>query len=225
MTNKEADGRSEMTGAPSRGSGRKPREKDVRASNVTARRETSNPESSMLMEAVVGSSNMRAAYRRVMRNKGAAGIDNMSVDQLAGHLREHWRTIRKTFIESLTPKLRGWGNYYKLAEVKNVFEDLDAWIRRRLRCILWRQWKRTYRRAKNLMKLGIAEERAWRSATNGRGPWWNSRASHMNQAMPKRYFKRRGLFSLLDQHWKNQCLLRTAVVRNRTPGGVGGRRG
>ena len=67
-----------------------------------------------------------------------------------------------------------------------------------MRCILWRQWKRRYTRAKNLMKAGLTEARAWRSASNGRGPWWNSGASHMNAAFPKSYFDRLGLVSLLD---------------------------
>lgn len=108
------------------------------------------------------------------------------------------RALRAT-IEILAPQLRGWMNYFKLAEVKGVFEELDMWIRRKLRNILWRQWKRPFTRARNLMRLGLAEERAWRSATNGRGPWWNSGASHMNQALPKKLFDRLGLVSLLDQ--------------------------
>ncbi len=106
--------------------------------------------------------------------------------------RPRGRNIRRRQIEELTPVLRGWVNYFRLAEVKGIFEELDGWIRRKLRCILWRQWKRTYTRAKNLMKRGLGEERAWKSATNGRGPWWNSGASHMNQAFPKRFFDRLG---------------------------------
>jgi len=58
--------------------------------------------------------------------------------------------------------------------------------------------------AKNLMHRGLNEERAWRSATNGRGPWWNSGASHMNHAFPKRFFDGLGLLSLLDQSRKLQ---------------------
>jgi RNA-directed DNA polymerase len=115
-----------------------------------------------------------------------------------------------TFIRELTPVLRGWVNYFRLAEVKGVFEELDQWIRRKLRCILWRQWKRPYTRAKNLMKRGLVESRAWISATNGRGPWWNSGASHMNAAYPKKYFDQLGLVSLLDQLHHLQCSSRTA---------------
>ena len=67
-----------------------------------------------------------------------------------------------------------------------------------LRCTLWRQWKRPYTRARNLMKAGLKEERAFRSAFNQRGPWWNSGARHMNAAFPKVFFDRLGLVSLLD---------------------------
>jgi RNA-directed DNA polymerase len=109
------------------------------------------------------------------------------------------RSVGQT-IEDVKKLLVGWSNYFKLAEVKNVFERLDEWIRRRMRCILWRQWKRSHTRAKNLMKRGLPEERAWKSATNGRGPWWNAGASHMNQAYPKSYFDRLGLVSLLNRH-------------------------
>ena len=49
-----------------------------------------------------------------------------------------------------------------------------------------------------LMQHGLTEQRAWRSATNGRGPWWNAGASHMHAAFPKSWFDQQGLVSLLD---------------------------
>jgi len=101
-------------------------------------------------------------------------------------------------IEELNPVLRGWAAYFKLTQTKGVLEELDGWIRRKLRCIQWRQWKRPYTRANNLMKAGLKEERAFHSAFNQRGPWWNSGASHMNHAFPKSFFDRLGLVSLLD---------------------------
>jgi RNA-directed DNA polymerase len=107
--------------------------------------------------------------------------------------------------------LRGWIQYFKLAEVKKTFEDLDQWIRHKLRCILWRQWKRVYTRATNLMKRGLEEARAWQSATNGRGPWWNAGASHMNEAFTKSDFDRMGLVSLLDTMLVVRNQSRTAV--------------
>jgi RNA-directed DNA polymerase len=113
------------------------------------------------------------------------------------------RSLSKV-IEDLNRLLRGWMQYFRLAEVKGVFEDLDGWLRRKLRCLLWRQWKRNFTRAKNLMKRGLEKLRAWKSATNGRGAWWNAGASHMNEAFPKSYFDRLGLISLLDQLRKLQ---------------------
>jgi len=109
-------------------------------------------------------------------------------------------------IGELNPVLRGWAVYFKLTETRNTLEDIDGWLRRKLRCILWRQWKRPYTRAKNLMKAGLKEERAFRSAFNQRGSWWNSGASHMNAAFPKSFFDRLGLVSLLDTVRRLQCL-------------------
>jgi len=128
-------------------------------------------------------------------------------------------------IESLKAVLRGWFNYFRLAEVKKVFEDLDGWLRRRLRCILWRQWKRGRTRYKKLLGRGLYPERARASAFNGRGAWWNAGKSHMNLAFPKSYFDALGMYSFVDSLLAYRNGLRTAVVRNRMPGGVGGRRG
>jgi hypothetical protein len=111
-----------------------------------------------------------------------------------------------TVIIELNPILRGWMAYFRLSETKLAVEELDGWIRRKLRCILWRQWKRPYTRAQNLMKRGLTEERAFRSAFNQRGPWWNSGASHLNLAIPKSFFDRLGLVSLLDTMRRFQCV-------------------
>jgi len=103
-----------------------------------------------------------------------------------------------TTIQTLNPALRGWAAYFKLTDTKRVLEERDGWIRRKLRCVLWRQWKRPYARARNLIQRGLTEQRAWRSACNQRGPWWNAGASHMHVAYPKSWFDHLGLVSLLD---------------------------
>lgn len=108
--------------------------------------------------------------------------------------------------EELAPILRGWTAYYRKVETKESFEVLDAWIRRKLRVIYWRQWKRPRTRRRELMRRGIDPERARLSAGNGRGPWWNAGAPHMNQAIPTRDLRRLGLTSLLDEHRRLQCL-------------------
>jgi RNA-directed DNA polymerase len=109
------------------------------------------------------------------------------------------RTLAST-VKTLTPTLRGWLQYFRLAEVKGVFEELDGWMRRRLRCVLWRQWKRPRTRARRLMQRGLDPERAWRSAANGRGPWWNAGASHMHDAYRAAFFSQLGLPSLIGLH-------------------------
>jgi group II intron reverse transcriptase/maturase len=109
------------------------------------------------------------------------------------------RNLGRFTRENLNPVLRGWLNYFKLAETKGYAEDLDGWLRRRLRCILWRQWKRGRTRYQQLRRRGLDERRARASAFNGRGAWWNSGASHMNDAFRKSYFDHLGLFSLLDK--------------------------
>lgn len=106
------------------------------------------------------------------------------------------RNLAAFITESINPLLRGWGNYFKLSEVKGIFEELDSWVRRRLRCIRWRQWKRPSTRFKKLLKRGLSRDQAAKSAYNGRGPWWNSGAGHMNLAFPKAYFDGLNLVSL-----------------------------
>ena len=140
-------------------------------------------------------------YSMTMEKKPRMKPARESIERFKAKLRALFRQGRgrsvQKLIEELNPILRGWINYFRLAEVKDIFEELDGWIRRRLRNILWRQWKRVYTRVKNLMKRGLEEVRAWQSATNGRGAWWNSGASHMNEAFPRSYFDRMGLISLL----------------------------
>ena len=137
-------------------------------------------------------------------------IAQSSLKRLEDKIREVLKGARgrslSRAIADLNPVLRGWAAYFKLTETKGALEEIDGWLRHKLRCILWRQWKRPYTRAKNLMKAGLTEERAFRSAFNQRGPWWNSGARHMNSAYPKSFFDRLGLVSLLDTTRRLQCL-------------------
>src|SRR5215469_6080631 len=131
----------------------------------------------------------------------ASGATSTRLKRLKDRVREivgnASRNLGQT-IAALNPVLRGWMSYFRLTEVKGVLEELDGWIRRKLRTVLWRQWKRNHTRVRNLMRARLSEARAWKSASNGRGPWWNAGASHMNEAYPKAWFDRMGLVSLLD---------------------------
>lgn len=141
-------------------------------------------------------------YSITWHQKPKLKIAEASRKRFKAKMREVFRmgrgqSLDKT-IQQLNPVLRGWMHYFHLAEQKGVLEELDGWLRHKMRTLLWRQWKRSLPRARNLMKRGLSEERAWISATNGRGPWWNGAASHMNQAYPKSWFDNNGLISLLD---------------------------
>ena len=148
-------------------------------------------------------------YRTTGGRKRKLMPDPQSVERRKLKLKELFRRGRgwslDRTIRELNPILRGWGNYYRLAEVEGVFRDLDQWIRRRLRLILWRQWKRPRTRIKELRKRGLDEGRALRSAYSGHGPWWNAGSRYMHQAVPNSTFSQMGLVSLLDQHRRLAC--------------------
>ena len=129
-------------------------------------------------------------------------VATMSLGRLHDRLRDLLRGARghkmANVIERINPVLRGWAGYFKLSQSKRPLEEIDGWVRRKLRCVVWRQWKRPSTRARNLKRLGLSEARACKSAFNGRGPWWSSGASHMNQALPKKLWDQLGLVSVLD---------------------------
>jgi RNA-directed DNA polymerase len=151
-------------------------------------------------------------YSFTSQHESRLKVAPASVQRLKEKLREIFRrgrgrNLSKLIEEELTPLLRGWLNYFRLAEVKGIFEELDSWIRRKLRNLIWRKWKRPFTRAKGLLQRGLAKAQALKSAMNGRGPWWNAGAAHMHAAFPKTYFDRCGLLSLLEQRRRFQLAL------------------
>lgn len=108
-------------------------------------------------------------------------------------------------VRELNLVTRGWVAYFRLAEVKACFEELDQWLRRKLRGIQWRQWKRPRTRFRELRRRGLDEARARASAYNGRGPWWNAGASHMHAAMPNAVLRQLGLLRLLAEYQRLTC--------------------
>jgi len=150
-------------------------------------------------------------YSMTMHKQPRLKVAPASVARLKSKLRAEFRRGRgrnlgRFITENLKPLLKGWINYFRLVETKKIFDELDGWVRRKLRNILWRQWKRTWSRARKMIKLGLDEARSWRSATNERGPWWNSGASHMNQALPGKFFDGLGLVNLQNELRRLQCV-------------------
>lgn len=131
-------------------------------------------------------------------------IAKQSIDRLKERVRELCRQGRgrslPRVIEMVNPVLRGWMNYFSLTQSRRPIEELDSWLRRRLRSIVWRQWKRPKTRQAKLHAHGLDAQRAWKSSVNGRGPWWNAGAKRMIAALPPKYFTQLGLVSLVATH-------------------------
>jgi len=113
------------------------------------------------------------------------------------------RTWGKT-IQQVTAEMgnyiNGWKAYFGFAQVKSVFKELDSWIRRRLRCYLWKQWgRRGYR---ELLRRGVSRELAWNTAKSAHGPWRLSKSPGLSTALPGRSFDSLGLPRLFEKTYQ-----------------------
>ena len=111
-------------------------------------------------------------------------------------------------ILKLNQYLMGWIGYFKLAAAKSYCEQFDAWIRRRLRMCLWKQWKRVRTRIRELRALGVPEWIVFMIANSRRGAWEMSR--NTNNALNNSYWERQGLRSLLHRYLEIREPLGTA---------------
>ncbi|HEX9875197.1 MAG TPA: group II intron maturase-specific domain-containing protein, partial [Gammaproteobacteria bacterium] len=89
--------------------------------------------------------------------------------------------------------LRGWRSYFGFCETPSVLRDLEQWVRRRLRAVLWKQWKRGRRRFAELRKRDIGQQLAAKTAGSSHGPWRLARSPALNYALPTAYFASLGL--------------------------------
>jgi RNA-directed DNA polymerase len=85
----------------------------------------------------------------------------------------------------------GWYAYFGWAEATSVFKELDSWVRRRLRCYLWKQWGRG--RYRELRNRGVSRDLAWNTTKSAHGPWRLSRSPALTYALPGGYFDRLGV--------------------------------
>ncbi len=103
-------------------------------------------------------------------------------------------------IEDLNRYLVGWRGYFGYCETPSVLEDLDSWIRRRLRAVYWKQWKRGRRRYEALRARGATRDQAARSAGSSHGPWRMSCTPTINFALPNAYWDSLGLSCLATRN-------------------------
>src|SRR5664280_568912 len=125
-----------------------------------------------------------------------------ALDRFKGKIREITGRAKgvsmKTTMEELAPYMRGWRSYFGFCETPEVLVSLTGWVRRRLRCALWRQWKTPRRRRAALLELGVREPLASNTAGSGRGSWYLALTKALNVGLSKAYFKSLGLPSLFE---------------------------
>ena len=97
-------------------------------------------------------------------------------------------------IYNLNLYLRGWWNYYRLSETRHIFKSLNGWIIRRLRCVLWKQWKNPRTKIRNLLKRGISHKHAVSCGCARKKHWRMSRVKWVIVALPNKYFLDLGLY-------------------------------
>lgn len=112
-------------------------------------------------------------------------------------VRELTGRTRGISIERMTKELasylRGWKSYFGFSQTPSVFRNLDPWIRRRLRSMIWKQWKRGKVRFARLCALGVNKDLAARTAGSPHGPWHIANSPALSYAFPNAYFDTLGL--------------------------------
>jgi group II intron reverse transcriptase/maturase len=130
-------------------------------------------------------------------------VASRSRERFCGKLRRLTKRTRSGKLEEVIQEINrytmGWIGYYRLANTPSVYEDLDGWIRRRLRQMIWKRWKRGPTRYKELTKLGVPGWRAQEGA-GGRSPWHMSKSPIINEALSNNYLRNSGLKSIKTRY-------------------------
>ncbi len=130
-------------------------------------------------------------------------IAPQAIDRFKARVRELTRrTCGKSLSQvakELSCYLIGWRGYFGFCETPSVLRELDQWIRRRLRAIPWKQWKRGRTRYKKLRRRGVGRELAARAAGSPHGPWRLSHSPALDIAFPKAFFAALGVATLVPQ--------------------------
>ncbi|KAF1085659.1 Group II intron-encoded protein LtrA [Sporotomaculum syntrophicum] len=137
----------------------------------------------------------------IYKGEGRLRIHPKSVQKFKDKVREVTGRSNGMGIEArrlrLNQMVRGWMNYFKLADAKKLIQGLDEWIRSRIRMVTWKRWKKVRTRFKNLKRLGIKEEQAWMWANTRKGYWHTAHSPILLTALHNRRFERAGYLSLM----------------------------
>lgn len=103
-------------------------------------------------------------------------------------------------LSKLNQIIRGWINYYGIADARGKLAELDKWIRRRLRACIWKQWKKIRTKHRNLVKLGINKNKAWEYANTRKGYWRISNSPILSRSLNNKYLESLGFVSLTQTY-------------------------
>ena len=104
-------------------------------------------------------------------------------------------------IQAVNEYTLGWIGYFRLADTPSVFRELDEWLRRRLRQLVWKRWKRAAHPATRTWWRWVCRRdgpRSWRAVGRARGDWRHRRLC--NKALSNAYWQRQGLRSITERY-------------------------
>jgi hypothetical protein len=104
--------------------------------------------------------------------------------------------------EALRQYIVGWVNYFKLAEMGKLLKQVDGWYRRRLRMVIWKQWKRIKTKLTNLIKLGVKKSKAWEWANSRKGYWHLANSFILATSITTERLRQAGFTFFSDQYQK-----------------------
>jgi RNA-directed DNA polymerase len=103
-------------------------------------------------------------------------------------------------MEKLRQCITGWVNYFSMADMKTLAQNLDEWLRRRIRMCFWKQWKRIKPRHDNLVKLGIPNTKAWEYANTRKSYWHTANSPILKRTLTNKYLKKIGFVSVSERY-------------------------
>ena len=139
---------------------------------------------------------------RLLRRKGQVviGVAPVALQRCRARLRQVTRRTRSgllsEILEQINTYTRGWIGYFRLADTPSAFQELDEWLRRRLRQLLWKRWKRGRTRFRNLVALGVPPSSAHEAAGSDKAIWRVAASPPVHQALSNAYWKAQGLSSI-----------------------------
>jgi len=94
----------------------------------------------------------------------------------------------------------GWINYFKIADIKSLLKRVDEWMRRRIRMIYWKQWKKVRTKFSQLISLGIEKSKAWEFANTRKGYWRISNSPILSRSLTNAVLKKRNYIFFSDYY-------------------------